>query len=388
MKRTERALITLFLLLSMAFLSSIFAVQGSLLTSMIDHFHLDHSRQGLANTVASAGGIIALVGAFALQGRWKKRTLLKAAIFLCSAGLALMWIAPGYGLYVAAWFVTGFGLGLMDTLLSACMADLYTGKTAVTMMCILHTSNGLASVLSPMGYAGLLSAGVHWKQVYLIVAGAGLGILLVALVVRILCKIVDREEPAAQAVSLRRILPTLRDGRLLWLTASIFFHGIFLSGLSTWINRYADTLGDAIALPAQSCVFIGLMLSRLMMPFLPIKTEKYVVSAGFLGCGFLCIGLLFPGGWLLRVMLALSSLMFGALIPCVITLACGRQPSNTLLATTGIMLALYLGQGVSSPMIAGLEALLGLKAGMLLCALFMALCSLCCLIDRKGIRQD
>ena len=388
MKRTERALITIFLLLSMAFLSSIFAVQGSLLTSMIDHFHLDHSRQGLANTVAFAGGIIALVGAFALQGRWKKRALLKAAILLCAAGLVLMWIAPGYGLYVAAWFVTGFGLGLMDTLLSACMADLYTGKTAVTMMCILHTSNGLASVLSPMGYAGLLGAGMPWKQVYLVIAGAGFGIVAVALVVSALCKIVDREVLSSRSVSLRRILPTLRDGRLLWLTASIFFHGIFLSGLNTWVNRYADTLGDAIALPAQSCVFLGLMLSRLLMPFLPIKPEKYVVTSGFLGCGFLLIGLMFPGGWLLRIMLALSSLMFGALIPCVITIACGRQPSNTLLATTGIMLALYLGQGVSSPMIAGLEALLSLKAGMLLCALCMALCSLCCLIDRNGVRQD
>jgi hypothetical protein len=114
---------------------------------------------------------------------------------------------------------------------------------------------------------------------------------------------------------------------------------------------------------------------------LPIKPEKYVVCAGFLGCGFLCIGLAFPGGWLLRIMLALSSLMFGALIPCVITLACGRQPSNTLLATTGIMLALYLGQAVSAPAIAALEGLLSLRAGMLMCALCMVLCSLCCAAD-------
>ena len=153
MSKTERTLITVFLLLCMVFLSSVFEVQGSLLSTMIDHFQLDAARQGTANTMAFAGGIVALVSAFALQGRWKKRTLLKAAVLTCAAGLVLMWLSPNYGLYVAAWFITGFGLGLMDTLLSACMADLYSGKQAVMMMCILHTAYGLSSVFSPMVYA-------------------------------------------------------------------------------------------------------------------------------------------------------------------------------------------------------------------------------------------
>ena len=76
----------------------------------------------------------------------------------------------------------------------------------------------------------------------------------------------------------------------LWLAAALFFHGFFLSGLNTWINRYADTLGGA-AIPAQSCVFLGLMISRCLMPFLPIKPEKYVQAGGLLGCLALGIGL-------------------------------------------------------------------------------------------------
>ena len=383
MRKSERAWITVFLLASMAFLSAVFAVQGSLLSVMIDSFRLDAARQGTANTMAFAGGIVALVSAFALQGRWKKRALLKAAMLVCALGLAMMWLAPGYGLYVAAWFVTGFGLGLMDALLSACMADLYTGKMAVTMMCLLHTSNGLASVLAPMGYAHLLAVGTPWKQVYLVIALAGAGIVLAALVIGKAWRIVDKEQAPRQKVDMRNILPALRQGGLMWLVAAIFFHGIFLSGLNTWVNRYAETFLDGVALPAQSCVFLGLMLSRLLMPFLPIRAEKYVVTGGFLGGAALCVGLLFPGGWGLRVMLVISSLFFGALIPCVITLGCERQKSNTLLATTGIMLALYLGQGVSSPMIAALEAAFSLRAGMLLCAASMALCSLCCVLDAR-----
>ncbi len=388
MKRGERTWVTVFLLLCMCFLSAVFAVQGSLLSTMIEKFQLDDARQGLANTLAFGGGIVALVGAFSMQGRWKKRTLVKVSVLICVAGLLLMWLAPNYGLYVAAWFVTGFGLGLMDTLLSACMADLYTGRQAITMMCILHTAYGLSSVLSPMGYAALLQNGTDWKNVYLIIAVVGLLLVLGALLVRWAAGMKDGEALTENKLQLRQILPALHKGGLLWLTAAIFFHGIFLSGLNTWANRYADAFGTAVSIPAQSCVFLGVMLSRLLMPFLPIRTDRYVVSAGFLGSVALGIGLLFADGWLLRIMLCLSSLLFGALIPCIITLGCERQRSNTLLVTTGIMLSLYLGQAVSSPLVAALETAISLKAGMVLLTACMVLCSLCCMADRAAEKRQ
>ncbi len=384
MKKTERQLITAFLLLYMAFLSAIFAVQGSLLTSMIDNFHLDPSRQGLANSMAFLGGILALAGAFSLQGRWKKRTLLKIAVVICAAGLMVMWAAKSYALYVAGWFIAGFGLGLMDTLLSACMADLYTGRMAVIMMCMLHTAYGLSSVLSPMGYAAMLNSGMLWQRIYLVIAMAGLLILLGAFIVKKAGNITDREVLSAKALSPKEILPALHKGGLIWLTVAIFFHGIFLSGLNTWANRYADGLGGNISLPAQSCVFFGVMVSRMLMPFLPVKPGKYVAVSGFVSGALLLLGLFTMNGWLLRLMLIASCLIGGAMIPCVITLGCDRQRENTLLATTGIMLALYLGQGLSSPLIAALEGLMSLKAGMALCAVCMAVCSLCCCKDAAG----
>ena len=388
MKKSERVWVTIFLLLCMAFLSAIFAVQGSLLSTMIDQYRLNAASQGTANTVAFAGGIIALVSAFALQGRWQKRTLVKASVLLCAAGLAMLWLAPNYGVYVAAWFVAGFGLGLMDTLLSACMADLYTGRQAVRMMCILHTVYGLSSVLSPMGYAAMLAIGMLWKRIYLVIAAVGVMIVAGALIVRKTAGIVDREPLSSQRISLVNILPDLHRGGLLWLTAAMVFHGVFLSGLNTWINRYADGLAASIAIPAQSCVFLGVMLSRLLMPFLPIDSRKYVVSGGVAAALALCIGLMIPNGWVLRALLMLSSLMFGALIPCMLTIGCERHKQNTLLATTGMMLALYLGQAISSPVIAALEAAIDLRAGMMLCAVSMAACSLCCAADARAERKE
>ena len=383
MHTAKRPWVAAFLLLAMVFLSAIFAVQGALLSAMIDAYDLKAAEQGVASALSFAGGIAALVTAFFLQGRQRKRTLLKGAMLVCAAGLVLLWLAPGYGLYSAVWFVVGFGLGLMDTLLSACMADLYSGDAATRMMCLLHTAFGVASMLTPMGYAALLSGGMNWKRVYLVIALGGVALLAAAAVLRRVLKIVDTEPLQANTVSPASIASGLAGSRLALLAAAMLFHGLFLAGLNTWSNRYADTLPGDFAIPAQSCLFLGIMLSRLLFPFLPIKAGRYVRFAGLLGCVLLAAGLYLGNGLVLRVALALSGLTFGALIPCILSLGCDRQRGNTLLATTTMVLSLYVGQSFSSPMIAGLEAAFNLRTGMTLCVVCMALCSVCCWVDQS-----
>ncbi|MBR4442382.1 MAG: hypothetical protein IKS52_03835, partial [Clostridia bacterium] len=60
----NRRWIAAFLLLSMAFMSAVFAVQGALLSAMIDAFDLQASSQGTAYAMAFGGGILALAAAF------------------------------------------------------------------------------------------------------------------------------------------------------------------------------------------------------------------------------------------------------------------------------------------------------------------------------------
>lgn len=391
MKRTDRRMVAVFLLLGIAFLSAIFAVQGALLNSMIDAYGLRASNQGTANAAAFAGGIAALITAFFLQGRRRKRALLKASIALCAAATALLWLAPNYPIFCAVWFVVGFALAMMDTLLSSCMADLYTGESGTRMMCVLHTTFGLASVLTPMGFQALLLAGVPWKRIYLLIAAFGAALLAVAAAVRAIRRIPDPEALSAPAVSLGDIAGGIRAGRLAWFVLAMLFHGVFLSGLNTWINRYAESLPGGVQVPAQSCLFLGIMLARLLFPLLPVKAGRYVQVGGLLGGAALAVGLCLSSGLLLRLALLASGLLAGALLPCIISLGCDRLRENTLLATTAVMLSMYAGQAVSSPIIAGLESAVSLRAGIALCAVCMALCSACCIRDaaaggrRRGV---
>jgi len=55
------------LLASMVMMSALFAIQGSLLTNIIDHFRLSDSAQGLASSATFVGGVVALVASFLLM---------------------------------------------------------------------------------------------------------------------------------------------------------------------------------------------------------------------------------------------------------------------------------------------------------------------------------
>ena len=441
--RKNRLLIAVYLLAAMLLMSSIFAVQGSLLTPMIDYFDLSGESQGMPNLAAFIGGILALLLAFVIQkGLYErsflaglnavivvavlmaaaalvyllfqiwaagaprllicpalglafflagiaflfkrhgflkkitKRVLLRLALYICALMLALLSAGTDFHFVVGLWACLGFGLGLMDTVLSACMADLYPGAEGPRMMGILHTVFGIGSVLTPMATGVLLAKGMHYQQIYLMIAMGILCLLGFSAIVREVFSIKDTgpmEQDRETAAEPGMVMGCLR---LPGLMLAMFVHGIFLSGLNTWINRYAGLLPGTFTIPAQSFLFAGIMLSRLLVPFLPIRTERYVLSGG-IGAGIvLALGLVTGNGLALRLSLLVSGLLAGALLPCMLSIGCSGHREDTLMVTTSMLLALYLGQGISAPVIAGLESAFGLASGIFLCALCMALTSL------------
>ena len=432
-----RLLIAVYLLAAMLLMSAIFAVQGSLLTPMIDYFDLSGESQGMPNLAAFIGGILALLLAFVIQKglyeraflaglnasavlavlmvaaalvymlfqNWAaapclllclalflagiaflvkrhgflkkitKRVMLRLALYICALMLALLSVGTDFRFVVGVWACLGFGLGLMDTVLSACMADLYPGAEGPRMMGILHTVFGAGSVLTPMATGALMANGMHYQRIYMVIALGILCLLAISAIVREVFSIHDTgqmergREKAAES-------ETGTDLRLPGLILAMFAHGIFLSGLNTWINRYADLLPGTFAIPAQSFLFTGIMLSRLLVPFLPIRTERYVLSGGICAGIVLALGLVTGNGLALRLSLLAAGLLAGALLPCMLSIGCRGHREDTLMVTTSMLLALYLGQGISAPVIGGLESAFGLAAGIFLCALCMALTSL------------
>ena len=367
---------TVFLLLGMALLSTLFALQGILLTSIIDAFHLTSSNQGIPSTAAFVGGIAALAVTFAFSHRIPKWFALLASLGLCIIALVGLGLAEEWVLFIAVWCVLGFGMGMMDTLLSACMAQLYTGSNQARMMCFLHTAYGVASALTPILFKALLKDGFPWKSVYLIPAAAAGLMVIAAILLRLSRLDQDHGKELPRSAASWNIV---REAKIGQYAASALFHGIFLAGLNTWINRFSETYNSTDALvPPMTFLFIGIMASRIVVPFLHIESKRYVSFAGICSGIATLIGIMFPA-WLNPCILV-SGFLFGAMLPCLLSLGCKRIPSQTLVGTTALMLSYYLGEAIASPLIGALEAAFGLRAGMLLCCGFMMLSSVSCLL--------
>ncbi len=366
--------------MGMMFLAAIFTLQGALLTSLITHYSVADSVQGFASSTASIGGVVALISSFFLIGKLSKLLLLRLSVATCAVFLALLKVSPTYAVFVVMWFGLGIGMGYLDMLVSSCMADLYEGRAATRMMCILHTSYGIVSSVVPVVYGRLLDCGIRWNNIYLYVAAAGV-VLLVLFTLAMRYARTDRQsEPTAESklsfADMRRIMS---KGVLPALVCAMFCQGIYLGGFNTWIERYVSiTLGSNLGSLSLSLMFFGVMISRLTLAFAPISPVKYIRFAGLASGIFLLAAMPFRNGAIMCAGMFASGVCFGAFIPCTLDVGCAATPESSMFATTAMMLAVYLGQAVAPPIIGALGAAFSLHAGIVFCIAFTLLCSLFC----------
>lgn len=380
MKNSQRYMLTAALLMGMMFLAAIFTLQGALLTSLITHYSVAESVQGFASSAASIGGVVALISSFFLIGKLSKLLLLRLSVATCAVFLVLLKISPVYSVFVLMWFALGIGMGYLDMLVSSCMADLYDGRAATRMMCILHTSYGIVSSIVPVIYGRILASGTMWNNIYLYVAAAGIALLVFFMFAMRYARSNHQAEPTAENrmtfADMRRILS---KGVLPALVCAMFCQGIYLGGFNTWIDRYVSvTLGSSLGSLSLSLMFFGVMISRLTLAFAPIPPVKYIRIAGFASGIFLLAALPFQSGVAMCIGIFASGVCFGAFIPCTLDAGCAATPESSMFATTAMMLAVYLGQAVAPPMIGALGAAFNLHVGIVFCIAFTLMCSLFC----------
>lgn len=376
------------LLGGMVFMAATTSLQGSLLNEIIAHYSLTDSAQGLASSLSALGSVTALIISFLLIGKVRKMTLLKIAFAIVTAGLGAMVLQPAFGAFILLWAVIGFGMGLIDTLLSACMSDLYSGKAATRMMCFLHMTFGLSNMATPVLVSRLLAGGLQWHAVYPIIAAFGALLILFTVSATVKAGGGSREAADISPVSFGTMRTALKRGCLPFMVLAMLVIGYYMGGMITWTNRYIGvTLGSSLGDIGLTFLFAGVMFSRFIFPFLNIRPEKYICFGGFAAAAMLLAGILLRSGTVTCVMFTLCGLCFGAMIPCMLNVACESTPENTMLATTPMMLALYIGQILGAPCIGALEASADLHVGIGSCAVMMVLSSVCCILGIRRARR-
>lgn len=390
MEVSKKRQLTGVLIAGMALLACIFALHGSLLTRTIDFYGLTDASQGMPSAAASAGGFLALISSLFLSGRISKLSLLKCSIGICAVFLFLLPWMNGAWIFIAVWLGIGIGLGYLDMLLSSCMSDLYQGKTARRMMCFLHLTYGIANVTAPVVYSFILkqleTKDILWNRLYFYIAG--MGFILLMILVYITRNISQGKNSVASLESslsgkLISEMIRIKNGILPKMMLAMLFHGIFMSGITTWINRYVEvTLRASFGVYALSFLFFGVMISRLLMSFLNISSENYLSISGIVAGISILIALPVKSPIVMCVAIFIGGLFFGAMIPCILSLVSSHLPENPMLVTTFLMLSFYLGQAIGPATTGRLESSFNLQTGIGVCAVFIILASGCCISAR------
>jgi len=112
---------------------------------------------------------------------------------------------------------------------------------------------------------------------------------------------------------------------------------------------------------------------RLGAPLLRITPVRYIRLTCVLGGAALAAGVLSGNAAVMCGATVLSALLAGAVIPMILHVSCERFSENTMLATTAVLLCVYAGQALGPAVIGQMEGALSIGAGILACAVMLAL---------------
>ncbi len=138
--------------------------QGVFLTHYIDYYHLESFEQGLMSSFQSGGNLIALFLIGVLLGKLKKRSVLIISAVLIPAMFFMFGLKPILLIFLLGYFIYGVAFGLLDSLASSMMVDLYADKSSLYMN-LLHGIYGLGGLMGPVILIQLDLLGLEWYQI-------------------------------------------------------------------------------------------------------------------------------------------------------------------------------------------------------------------------------
>lgn len=386
MSNRQRWLYTAAILVMMMFLAAMHQLRPAQLSDMIGYYGLSDSVQGLPASMYSMGLFTAMLLGLRLTGRIRKPLLMLFAFIASALTLLPQYLMPRFGVFLAMNLLMGIAFGLLDSLTSANMADLHTGRRGTIMMSMLHGAYGIGGIIAPMAYLGLMSDGMAWNTLFLVAAAVG-GILLIYVgpVSLKQTAVTDNKTVEVTKITLATLKSFFSDRMMVAYVAILFCFAVFFNGMINWLVRFVEVTYDSkISGTVLSCVFIGVTAGRLLIPLLPIKIDKFFKFAGFTYTALMLASLVIGSDIATAVCCCAANAVMGPTVPYVMSMACARMPSNTLLVSTMLNMALAVGQIVVAPIMGALEGAFGLTFAMAFAHVFAAVCSIIAIINFRS----
>ena len=248
----------------------VFAVSAAILPAALlraaGDLHVDAA--ALMRVVATQFGaffLSTLVGGL-LSDRFGKHAVLQGGCVLTSAGALLWTIVHGLPAAHAAAALLGAGGGILESVGSSLLADLYPERRKLVLN-LSQVAYCAGAAAGPAVMAILLPQGVSWRVFF--GAEAALGVLLLALY---------RFSPApppplSSETSLGEMVRPLRDPSVLLLAAGLFGYVFAESGMGVGANVYLQMqhhTPERWAILSITLVWGGMLVGRLICAALPL----------------------------------------------------------------------------------------------------------------------
>ncbi|MBR3928447.1 MAG: MFS transporter [Clostridia bacterium] len=375
--------------LSMWVLSATHAAMGYLNTSVIDFYSLDGALKGLPGSINTVLSMIAFMLVILMIGRIRKPLIVLVGALGSAAALITLTGTFPFPVFIFLIGLSGFACGCIDSVASASMSDLYTGKKGAQMMCALHAVYGLAGFFMPFAYGWVVKNAGRFQMAYL---PLGVVCIVLSALMLLVTKGKFRDFEAADADGMRFSASALKrlfsNKSVVPMIVILFMLGMYFNGVLDWGRRFMDMKYQKYEAVVVSCLYFSIAVSRLVMSFVRTDTLKFTRIALFVSFVFLALASFMGNASLSLAFMIVSMLACGPIIPIVLSMACEVAPKDRFLASGVLLLFHFLGKTIYAPFFGAVESSMGISWGMMFTSLSALLaCLAALLIPKKDVAK-
>jgi len=287
-----------------------------------------------------------------LMDKKGKKSLMLLSLTIVLGGEALPAMTTGYRMLVAAIFLIGIGMTLLQVAGNPIMRDVSEEGRFARNLTFAQFIKGLGSIAGPAVAIALVSRGLPWNSIFT-VFGAVVAVTLVAVT---FLRIDERRGEDKPAASIRSSFALLGNGYVFTMILGLFFYVGAEVGVNSWIatllnQRFRFDLGS-LATGGIAFFFVALSLGRLIgsavLSFMSARRFLVVTSAlSVLGT----LGIMLGSKEVALASIFLTGLGFGNIFPLVFSLLIDAMPERS--AELSGLLCMAIAGGAVMPLVMG-----------------------------------
>ena len=362
----------------------IHATIAVMLPFFIDEYRLDPVEQGFFGTAESVGFLISLFVMAEMMRRLQKKRLLLIMACVMSVVLLGVGLKPAHFLLLLGCYaVFGVSYGIVDSLASSLMADLFPEESGKKMS-YMRAVYCLGGMLAPVLLSKLLENGLEWNKVVLM-AGALSVLIAVFYVLFTSPRIPETEAVLEDRITFSNFRAFLfQKGAIRVILFGMMYYGHQI-GLTIWIVRYITHYLKEPTWGSYALTFywVGALLSRLTLPNFFRQHRKLLLFGSLSAALWLSIGILSGSGLLMCLMVFMAGFSEGSTVPMMVDYACSLDRRMSTTACSAMVFFDNIGSMFIPAVIGAMISASGARIGFLV----LPLTSLVCAFLAAGMKK-